>query len=349
MPLNVLFRETLVSILDVLNVPEGLGARRLALRANMESATDTESLTAVAQELMDLMVELAVRADDERRVVESFLDQLSARFSGLEQALQQAGQMTSASYQGSHKSRVALERQIDEIESRLRQSANPEQIRASVHQRVGVIRTQLDHDHGKRAVQHTSLQAQMNSLESTLRSLAQEAVALRAQFDPENLRVAVDAVTGLPTRHAYEQRLHQEFARWKRYATPLLLQRWNVDGYDAVARVHGAEVAERALIVVADLLRKSLRETDYVARYDQTGFAVLLPETGLDAAELIAERLRHTIAASRFHYLGEAVQIRVSCGSSALQDDDTPRRALERAQLALQQGRDDDVLSLSAG
>jgi two-component system cell cycle response regulator len=101
-----------------------------------------------------------------------------------------------------------------------------------------------------------------------------------------------DGLTGLyNARHLYE-RLETEITRSKRYGHPLSLFMLDIDYFKKFNDSYGHLSGDEALRMVAQVLRENSRETDTVARYGGEEFCVILPETGDQSAEVIAERVR---------------------------------------------------------
>ena len=88
-------------------------------------------------------------------------------------------------------------------------------------------------------------------------------------------------------------------------------------------------------MLVARIMASSLCETDNIARYENETFAGLLPETMLDQAHAVAERLRLKVTGSRFHHQGEPLSVMISCGYAALEEGDTVPKLFQRLHEAL--------------
>ena len=105
-----------------------------------------------------------------------------------------------------------------------------------------------------------------------------------------------DALTGVPNRRYWDLRLAEEIARAQRYRYPLAVLMVDIDHFKRVNDTYGHQVGDVALQQVASRLRSNLRRTDVLARYGGEEFGVLAPQTSLEAAKVLAERLRHAIA-----------------------------------------------------
>jgi diguanylate cyclase (GGDEF)-like protein len=101
-----------------------------------------------------------------------------------------------------------------------------------------------------------------------------------------------DSLTGLANRQAFDERLAQELARSRRSGNPTSLVIADVDRFKEINDSLGHPVGDKALIKIADAARQLARGTDLIARIGGDEFAVILPETPLDGAYRLAERLR---------------------------------------------------------
>jgi diguanylate cyclase (GGDEF)-like protein len=102
----------------------------------------------------------------------------------------------------------------------------------------------------------------------------------------------VEPKTGLYNMRHFNAALAQELERAKRFGRPLAVLMIDVDHLRAVNTAHGHLAGDRALKDVADALGRATREYDIAARFGGDEFCILLPETELDGALVVAERIR---------------------------------------------------------
>ncbi len=115
----------------------------------------------------------------------------------------------------------------------------------------------------------------------------------------ENLRLSVtDALTGVYNRRYLMDQLSRELERAKRYDHPLSLMLCDVDHFKRINDNFGHQTGDEVLISFAQSLQASLRDTDWVARYGGEEFVVVLPETSVENAQVVAERCRTELAAT---------------------------------------------------
>jgi len=121
----------------------------------------------------------------------------------------------------------------------------------------------------------------------------------------------------------------------RRNYEPLSLLLIDIDYFKAVNDTYGHPCGDEVLIRVAQVMKKSLRETDFVARYGGEEFICVLPHANVLQARQAAEKLRAAIASECFDEMG-GKSITISIGLSALRDDDPELQAMvDRADKAL--------------
>jgi diguanylate cyclase (GGDEF)-like protein len=113
-----------------------------------------------------------------------------------------------------------------------------------------------------------------------------------------------DPLTGLCNRRYFEERLHEEFARSKRYGSHLSLVMLDIDHFKRINDTFGHPFGDEVLRGVAHTARAQLREVDLLARYGGEELVALLPETAPEAALRVCERVREAIEALEFEHVG---------------------------------------------
>ncbi len=148
-----------------------------------------------------------------------------------------------------------------------------------------------------------------------------------------------DALTGIYNRRYLESRLQEEFERHRRHSHPLSLIMIDIDFFKKVNDNYGHQCGDVVLQAVAEKTAAVIRKTDFVARYGGEEFCCLLPETAVDAAEIIAENIRTHIEQIENIFEGNCIKVTISLGISGLAAEDSPETLLKRADDALYQAK----------
>jgi len=175
-------------------------------------------------------------------------------------------------------------------------------------------------------------------------------IAQQAAVAIENARhyemATVDSLTGLFLRPYFFRRLGEEYHRAKRYHGSFGLLMMDLDGFKAINDRHGHLVGDRYLREFGAVVQSRLRGPDLACRYGGDEFCLLLPETDLDGARAIAERIRAAVGDLVVHVDALAIRTTTSIGVAAFPDhagEDLKmllRKADEALYAAKKSGRD---------
>ena len=125
-----------------------------------------------------------------------------------------------------------------------------------------------------------------------------------------------DTLTGLYNRRYFEERLVLDAQKSFYGGTPLSLVMADIDHFKKVNDTFGHTEGDRVLFEIANLLKASVRKKDTVARYGGEEFILILPETGLGEASMIAERIRKLVESTLFEIANARINLTVSMGIS---------------------------------
>lgn len=128
----------------------------------------------------------------------------------------------------------------------------------------------------------------------------------------------VDPLTRVYNRRYFKESLRKEFDRSRRYGNALSLLFVDIDNFKLVNDTYGHHQGDLVLREIANYITETLRKVDIISRYGGEEFVLLLPETPLQAAAIIADRLRAGIQ-GRIFGLDESFQVTVSVGVTAVE------------------------------
>ncbi|RLP52652.1 MAG: GGDEF domain-containing protein [Ketobacter sp.] len=177
-------------------------------------------------------------------------------------------------------------------------------------------------------------------LESRVQERTQELEALTQQLrDLSN----TDQLTGLCNRRHLESSFYDEWERAKRYQRDIAVIMIDIDHFKTVNDTHGHLVGDDCLQEVARRIQEGVRwPSDLAARFGGEEFCILLPETGLKGALIVAERIRTLVAATPVTTRSHSLSITISAGVYSLvpSEEKSIDQTLNFADKALYQAKD---------
>ncbi|MBU2550955.1 MAG: diguanylate cyclase [Proteobacteria bacterium] len=188
----------------------------------------------------------------------------------------------------------------------------------------------------------TVLDDQQNFRQS-MENSAQELECLQEALRRSREMAHTDELTGLPNRRALNLKLIEEEQRARRYGRKLSLIMIDIDDFKMVNDGWGHQVGDRLLAMLARAISCVIRTADFPARYGGEEFMVVCPETEMDNAAIVAEKLRAKLDETDFTVRGLSLKVTISCGVAMLQDqeaiEDLVARADQALYMAKQQGK----------
>lgn len=141
-----------------------------------------------------------------------------------------------------------------------------------------------------------------------------------------------DALTKLLNRNVYDELVETEIARSERYKYEMSLILFDIDYFKRVNDTYGHDVGDQVLIELSQLVKKVIRKSDSLCRTGGEEFAIIAPETNLEQALFVAEKLRAAINQNRFSTVD---RITVSFGLAELIHREGSMKLFRRADQAL--------------
>jgi two-component system, cell cycle response regulator len=200
-----------------------------------------------------------------------------------------------------------------------------------------------------------SKEKELLHLNQTLEEKVEErTLELKEANDKLSELAMTDALTKVLSRRAIFNRFNEEIDRAARYQRPLVIAMVDVDHFKKFNDTEGHVLGDEALKKIAQTFCTNLRKSDAIGRYGGEEFLLVLPETKIQSAKDIAERLRHTMEKLSFQGQKEEAYLTVSMGLAAFPEQGSHAEELLLAAdhslyLAKQRGRNQIICEKSHG
>jgi diguanylate cyclase len=300
---------------------------------------NTLAFESILDTSIKLLLKIKQHNQSEQQDIDKFLSHVTEQLAALDASVM--GASTAAIESAENRSRLdkSVSEQMEELQLSSTNAVKLEPLKGIITSRLASIAKEIQEHTQKEAIQRQKTQQQLDDLVAKIKDIESESCELKSKLKIANTKAFRDTLTGLPNRNAYIERLETEFARWKRYHTPLSLIVWDIDHFKNINDNFGHKAGDKVLLLIAKQLSSHSRATDFISRFGGEEFTMLLPNTDSQSALALANQLRQVIEKTGFNASGSSVAITISCGITEFIQNDTDETAFERADQALYQAK----------
>ena len=177
-----------------------------------------------------------------------------------------------------------------------------------------------------------------NQLESQIGDLLTEMDSMRRELEQVREESKTDGLTGLSNRKAFDTALEHAIHNAREQQTSLCVIIADIDHFKKFNDNYGHLVGDKVLRFVASTLKRCTKGKDFAARFGGEEFAVILPQTEMKGAQVVAEQIREAISSGNLkdNQTGDSYgTITMSIGAAQYIPNDLPNRLIQRADSAL--------------
>ncbi len=333
-------QELLIRLLEQLIVPNSLQAEADKVKQKLENMAAPGDWRQLLKDVANLINSIRLSMQAEKHEFEDFLQQVTGRLKDMDLFLQSETTKLESAQNDGQQFDEEIQSNVKTIREDVNQATELPQLKVLVDDKLAVI---SEHINAYRVAEEKRAQQSKDDVESMherMQALENEAESLKKVIVEKNQQAMFDALTNVPNRLSYEQKMEEEFARWQRTDLPLVLAVWDIDFFKKINDNFGHQAGDKVLETIAQLLNKRIRKSDFFARYGGEEFVMLLPNTEGQAALKLANGLRENIKNCSFHYRGEDVRVTVSCGLSSFSQGDSADQVFERADKSLYEAKE---------
>ncbi|EPL12829.1 GGDEF domain-containing protein [Pseudomonas sp. CF150] len=323
---------TLLGLLEDLSLPERHQPQAEAMRERLAHGLNWYELLPILDDLAVLM--LAV-TDSGQHEFEAYLKQLNERLEAFQGHLQVASEGHADSSLAARELDTQIREQVDGLQSSVQDAADLDSLKQVLESHLEGLLGTMDEHQQQRDLREQEVAARLKGLAERVAHMEQEAHGYREHLEVQRQKALLDPLTGLPNRAAWSERLDYEVNAWHQRGNSLSLAMLDLDHFKRINDGYGHLAGDKVLKIIANVLSKRLRPTDFIARFGGEEFVLLMPDSALADALAVGEVLREAIAACPFHFKGEPVTITVSMGVAQFQPGERSDLALKRADEAL--------------
>ncbi len=275
-------------------------------------------------------------ANQEHVQFENFLQKLNKRLLSVASFLTTAAKNNDDVMQDTNVLEESIQKTIEDIKNEIEETQGLGDLKQKLLASFSHIFTSMGHFKTSQSQRVKVTQSELELVKEQLKVTEEESQRLRDNLKEQRFRAYNDPLTQLPNRYAYNERLTQEYSRWRRYRSPLSLVVADIDYFKKINDQYGHSGGDNILVSVSEILSQGLRESDFIARFGGEEFVILMPETSLNDATKAINKLRVTISKMFFSpATDQKISVTVSFGVSEFEGTDTPSAVFAKADKAL--------------
>ncbi|POA49870.1 hypothetical protein C1893_05195 [Pseudomonas sp. MPR-ANC1] len=324
--------ETLIGLLDDLTLPERHRPQAEAMRERLKHGLNWYELIPILDDLATLMLAIT---DSGQHEFEAYLQQLNERLEAFQSNLQAASEGHADNSSAARAMDTQIREQVDGLQTSVQEAADLEDLKQVLENHLEGLLGTMDQHQKQRDAREQEVAARLKGLSERVAHMEQEAQGFREHLEEQRQKALIDPLTGLPNRAAWSERLEHEIKQWQQHGNTLSLAMLDLDHFKRINDNYGHLAGDKVLKIIATVLRKRLRGSDFIARFGGEEFVLLLPATPPAVGAKLLETLRAAIEACPFHFKGERVTITISMGLASFRAGEHSDLVLKRADQAL--------------
>jgi len=330
-------KDSLQHLIDQLSSMDGYAVLADSLNEEISKIFKIEQISAILEMITSAFIEIS---DQEHVQFEKFLKTLNVRIKRVNDFIEQTLEFSQSTSSDSQQLNTDLTGNLSNIKNSLTSAKTLDEAKDAVFDHMDTIVGQINEYCSKQESNSDELVSKMDQLTEQLRATEDEASRLKDDLAEQRVRAQTDPLTSLPNRYSYNERLTQEYNRWRRYRNSLALVIADIDFFKRVNDDHGHAFGDLVLKEIAAYLGAGVRESDFIARFGGEEFVILLPETEIADATRAMNKLRVGIAKMEIKDGDNVVPVTMSFGISVFENDDTTKTVFERADKALYRAKE---------
>ncbi|MDX1286051.1 MAG: diguanylate cyclase, partial [Draconibacterium sp.] len=325
---------------DKMILPADLQVEVNLIKAKLDQSADEAIFLMSLEKTVAITADVLGRVKKEKKEIEEFLKQLTGRLHELDKDIRETARIRELTHKHGQQLTSGMKDEMNSMEQGINSINNLDELKTAIQSRVILLRNHVDNFISQEGEKNQEAISVIEQLKKQVKEMEKESEELKQQIEKEKQQTLRDVLTEIPNRLAYEERLELELANFRRNKNPFTLVVWDIDFFKKVNDVYGHAAGDQVLKLVASILNKNMRETDFIARYGGEEFVSLLPATDIKAAQLVTDKLRELIASSKFHFRDEPVKVTVSAGFAEVRENEDGEALFIRADKALYKAKE---------
>ena len=331
--------EVLTTLLEKLTVIQGAGNSTQLLQVEALDKIEDSDWPETLNQIVDSISENLDKLNQEKYELEDFIVKITQQLSKISEAIA----ADSVDHQSNRDDRYSLQQfmhdSMKSIEADFDNASEIGQLKNIVAKNLLQIQIGIEDFVTRADERQQTIDERNGYLAAQISAMDTKTRKLQKALDENRERLLFDTLTGAGSRLSYDEKLEQELARWSRYGTSFSYVILDIDHFKRVNDTYGHSAGDKALKIVAKTMMKQIRKSDSLYRIGGEEFVLLLPNTSVDQAAPLVDKLRETIAKSSIHCNQQRVVLTLSAGLTEPVENDGVKSLYQRADSGLYQAK----------
>ena len=327
--------EVISTLLERLSVIQGVSDATSKIKAKVFDGVKDNNWPETLNEIVASISETLKKLNQDKRELENFIMNVTEQLGEITQVITEDHE----DHLSEHRETVSLQSLMQDGVAKIRGNVdaaeNISQLKSTISKNIDLIREGVEDYVGRAHKRHEAIDVRNKKLSSKISKMEKETEQLQKKLTENREKLLYDSLTGVHSRLAYDERIEQELARWKRYGSFFSYAILDIDHFKNINDKYGHSAGDKALKIIADIMMQQIRKSDDIFRIGGEEFVVLLTNTDVSKAELLVEKLRKVVNESVFHFNQERVLLSLSAGITETREEDDTDSIFERADSAL--------------
>jgi len=327
--------QVLIDLMRRIPIPSDLEELSSAVIDACESKNNISNSTDKIEKVASFICRIQEVYQEEKSEMKSMLVEMTEKLGNLNSGLSIARKELAAEFKSIRIQDQEVGDQVRSLNLSAQSTNDIKKLRKAVSATLESIKIQIKKRQEDEARREDNINKEMDLLRRNISHLENKVNNYHEKILETREKLLSDPLTGVNNRLAYNERAKAEFARWERYDSALSFLIMDLDYFKRINDAFGHQSGDRVLQTIAGIAAKTFRKSDFFCRFGGEEFVALLPETMMEDALAVAEKIRISVENFNFHFKGERLPITVSFGVTQLRKGDSIETAFERADKAL--------------
>lgn len=324
--------KLLTDLLDTVGLPEFESEKINSIKEQLKAVSSVDALVDCIDDIYSL---ISKYHDKNKNSIEDFLLDMKQNLIDMQTLVSGLMDSQTDTFKFTSSFGRTLENNIRTMNTNIDSATDLNSLKNEIKQSIHSLSSNLEKFSQETQNHQLNVGEEMKQVNARMNALEIVSEVLKDRLVSERKMAMQDSLTAVHNRLAYDERIEDELERYQRYQSPFVLLVWDLDHFKDVNDTYGHLAGDKVLQSTAEILVNCTRRVDFVSRYGGEEFVVIMPNTQVDSAFKVAEKIRSKLENVRFHYQDNDLDVTISCGMAEVKKGDTVASLFQRADDAL--------------